>query len=375
MQNAVEITNWLISDGVTQDSPADLLQKISLILRSAGLPVDRSTLGAPILHPVAQSSYAFWDLESGSSQRWFIYTPELLESLKVSPIYPIYARGEATSIRLDRPTERTAYPVGEDLWTDGYTQYEAMPLRFSDGTYKVITLATKSQNGFSQSDISLVQDITPALALVFENLISRNSAKTLMETYVGKRAGLRVLDGEISRGDGSHIDAVIWFSDLRGFTSLAESRTESELITILNDYFERLTNTIENHSGEVLKFIGDAVLAIFPHNNNIKDAVRRAEAAALQVLDPDEGSRDYTFGVGLHSGSVFYGNVGGGNRLDFTVIGPSVNIASRISGLCGTLDRQLLASSEFVSSSARTWSSLGEQQLKGSNHALEIFSI
>lgn len=375
MQSAVEIANWLVVEGPKLNTPADLLHRFSMVLRNAGIPVDRSTLGAPILHPIAQSSYVFWDEESGPSQRWFIYTPELLQTLRASPIYPIYARGQATSIHLDHPTERGAYPVGEDLWIEGYTQYEAMPLQFSDGTYKVITLATKSPTGFSQSHISLVKEIAPALALVFENLISRNSAKTLMETYVGKRAGLRVLDGEISRGDGSHIDAVIWFSDIRGFTSLTESRTENELLTILNDYFERLTNTIEGHSGEVLKFIGDAVLAIFPYHDDLDDAVRRAEAAALQALNSNEEFCDYTFGIGLHSGSVFYGNVGGGNRLDFTVIGPSVNTASRISGLCGTLDRPLLASSEFVSSSTRTWKSLGAQHLRGIKQPMEIFSI
>lgn len=375
MQSAAEIIHWLIVEGPRQKGPADLLHAFSLILRDAGLCVDRSTLGAPVLHPIAQSSYVFWEVEEGPSQRWFVYTDELLETLKVSPIYPIYTRGEPSSLHFDRPSERAAFPIGDDLWAEGYVQYEALPLQFSDGTFKVLTLATKTPSGFGKKDMSLVNDCLPALALVFENLIARNTTLTLMETYVGKRAGLRVLDGEIARGDGSHIDAVIWFSDLRGFTSLTETRTEKELLAILNDHFERITDSIESHSGEVLKFIGDAVLAIFPHNTDLENAIKRAEAAAFKVLNSSEISNDCSFGIGLHSGSVFYGNVGGGNRLDFTVIGPSVNVASRISSLCGPLNRQLLASSEVASSSANAWTSLGIQHLKGVKHPLEVFTI
>lgn len=375
MQTAAEIINWLIVEGPKLERPANLLHAFSLVLRDAGLKVDRSTLGAPILHPIAQSSYVFWDIENGPKQRWFVYTNELLDALKASPIHPIYERGEPSSLHLDRPSERAAYPVGEDLWAEGFVQYEALPLQFSDGTFKVVTLATKAPSGFSEKDMSLVNDTLPALTLVFENLIARHTAKTLMETYVGKRAGLRVLDGEIARGDGSHIDAVIWFSDLRGFTSLAETRTENELLDILNDHFERVTDAIESHSGEVLKFIGDAVLAIFPHDIDLGDAIRRAESAAFQVQNSNKISDDYSFGIGLHLGSVFYGNVGGGNRLDFTVIGPSVNVASRISGLCGNLNRQILASSEVAQSSARTWTPLGAKHLKGIKEPLEVFTI
>lgn len=331
-------------------------------------------MGAPILHPVAKSSFVFWDLAEGTSQRWFAYTPDQLELLKASPIYRIYTRGEPSSLQLDRPEERGRYPIGDDLWAEGYFQYEAMPLRFSDGTYKVLTLATKSPDGFGSKDKALIEATLPALTLVFEGFVSRNTAKTLMETYVGKRAGLRVLDGEIARGDGSPIDAVIWFSDLRGFTSLAQSRDEGALLKLLNDYFEIQTDAIETHSGEVLKFIGDAVLAIFPYKNSVGDAVAQAEAAAFQALKDSGAQDDFSFGIGLHPGSVFYGNVGGGTRLDFTVIGTSVNLTSRIEGLCGELDRPLLASADFVEQSALKWNSLGHHRLKGVTNAVEVFS-
>lgn len=361
-------------EGLRQTSAAELLHNYCLKLRECGVHVDRSTLGAPILHPIAKSSFVFWDLLEGSSQRWFTYTQDQLELLRASPIYKIYTGGEPSSLRLDNPVDRNRYPIGHDLWGEGYIQYEAIPLKFSDETFKVLTLATKSPNGFARDGKSLIDATLPALTMVYEGLLARNTAKTLMETYVGKRAGLRVLDGEIARGDGSHINAVIWFSDLRGFTSLAQSRTESELLKLLNDYFEIQTDAIETHSGEVLKFIGDAVLAIFSHEEAVGDAVARAEAAAFQAIKESGTVFDHSFGIGLHTGSVFYGNIGGGNRLDFTVIGSSVNLANRIESLCGPLEHPLLVSADFAEQSVLNWVSQGHHKLKGVPNTVEVFS-
>jgi len=361
-------------EGPRLETPAALLDGFSRQLRATGIPVDRSTLGAPILHPIARSSFVFWDAEKGSEQRWFLYTPDQLELLKASPIHKIYTRGEATSLRFDRPEERSLFPIGEDLWAEGYTQYEALPLQFSDETYKVLTLATRAPDGFDDRQKSHITSLLPALTVVFEGHVARNTAKILMETYVGKRAGLRVLDGEIARGDGSHIDAVIWFSDLRGFTSLAQSRGEDALLHLLNDYFGTVTDAIEEQSGEVLKFIGDAVLAIFPYGNDVGEAVARAETAALRLTAAGVSQNAFSFGIALHPGTVFYGNIGGGNRLDFTVIGPSVNIASRIESLCSELGQSLLVSAEFVEGSSLTWRSMGAHSLKGVADPVEVFA-
>jgi len=369
-----DILAWLIREGPRLASPAVLLETYSRKLREAGLSVDRSTLGAPILHPVARSSFVFWDQETGPEQRWFIYSPEQLKLLEASPIQRIYTRGEATSLRLDQPEDRGRYPIGEDLWSEGHHQYEALPLEFSDGTFKVLTLATKSPQGFDAAQMALVRTTLPALTLVFEGHIARNTARTLMETYVGSRAGLRVLNGEIARGDGSPIEAVIWFSDLRGFTSLAQSRSESDLLQLLNGYFGAVTDAVEAQAGEVLKFIGDAVLAIFPFDGDIQAAASRAETAALQLLRGAALESGLSFGIALHPGRVFYGNIGGGTRLDFTVIGASVNLASRIEGLCATLDQPLLVSANFVGASSLNWQSVGAHDLKGVAEPVEVFA-
>lgn len=372
---ANEVVHWLVSEGPNRAAPSDLLAGYCSMLRAAGIPVDRSTLGAPLLHPIAQSSYVFWDIDNGARQRWFQWTPDALETMRASPIYPIYTGGTSSSVRLSNETERARYPIGGDLWEEGYVQYEALALRFSDGSYKALTMATKSAAGFSSSDRELVAETLPALALVFESFIARNTARTLMETYVGKRAGLRVLDGEIARGDGTRIDAVIWFSDLRGFTQLARTRSESEVLDLLNEYFGLLTGAIEHHGGEVLKFIGDAMLAVFAHEDDLPGAVTRAEAAAFDAMASHRTKHagSFRFGIALHPGTVFYGNIGGGTRLDFTVIGQAVNIASRIEGLCAALAQPLLVSAELAANSARKWRSLGMHELKGAGEPIQIF--
>ncbi|MEM9104311.1 MAG: adenylate/guanylate cyclase domain-containing protein [Pseudomonadota bacterium] len=372
--NPDETINWLMTQGPRCNGPAELLEGYCQYLRRAGVPVDRSTLGAPLLHPIAQSAYVFWDIETGAALRWFRWTPEAMETMRASPIHPIYSSGTASSLRLAQPEDRARYPIGDDLWGEGYRQYEALPLLFSDDTFKALTLATKSESGFDASNMATIKATMPALALVFEGFVARNAARTLMETYVGKRAGLRVLDGEIARGDGTHIDAVICFSDLRNFTTLAQSRDESALLDLLNDYFGRMTDAVEENEGEVLKFIGDAMLAVFPHDNDLAGAVARAETAATQVLKSETESKDYQFGLGLHPGSVFYGNIGGGTRLDFTVIGGAVNIASRIESLCAELGQPLLVSGDIVAHSGKEWTSVGSRQLKGVDQPMEIFA-
>jgi adenylate cyclase len=370
------VVDWLVAKGRRSGSPAALLDGYCRQVRNAGVPVDRATLGAPLLHPIAQSSYVFWSAETGATQRWFQWTPDALETMRASPIHPIYSQGRESRLDLTDPGDRARYPIGEDLWKEGFTAYDALALQFSDGSHKALTLATRAKDGFSAQHRALLQRTLPALALVFEGFVGANTARTLMETYVGKRAGLRVLNGEIARGDGSFIDAVIWFSDMRGFTELAQRQPEEVLLSTLNDYFGLVTDAIEQQQGEVLKFIGDAVLAIFAHDGDPAGAVGRAESAARLAVERYLQRADsvFDFGIGLHPGRVFYGNVGGGQRLDFTVIGEAVNLASRIESLTGPMKERILVSSDFARHSSGRWRSLGEQRLKGVNRAVEILA-
>lgn len=367
--------DWLTFEGPRSSSLADLIDGFCHQLRSAGLPIERASAGAPLLHPVAQSSYVSWDLQNGAQQRWFIWTPDRLQELQASPIHPVYTKGTDVRVDLTVPADRKRFPIGEELWQEGFTDYHAITLKFSDGSNKVFTAATRQPGGFSDTELNGLKSLLPLLTLVFEGFIARNTAQTLMETYVGKRAGLRVLDGQISRGDGAHIDAVIWFSDLRGFTSLSQQRSADETLELLNRYLMLVSEAIEANGGEILKYIGDAVLAIFPHGEDVSAAIAQAEAAAFSALSLHKDSNsDFEFGIALHTGSVFYGNIGGGTRLDFTVIGSAVNLASRIEQLCSQLGEPLLVSENFAQLSRRQWQSAGQHQLKGVDHPQAVFS-
>lgn len=370
-----KIRQWLTYDGPRCSSLADMIEGFCHKLRSAGIPIERASVGAPLLHPVAQSSFVGWDLENGARQRWFVWTPDNLQDLHASPIYPIYTKGEDVHVDLTVPADRKRFPIGEELWQEGFTHYHAITLKFSDDSNKVFTAATRQTGGFSDKELGKLRSLLPLMTLVLEGFIARNTAQTLMETYVGKRAGLRVLDGQISRGDGANIDAVIWFSDLRGFTRLAQQGSAAETLELLNQYLMLVSEVIEANGGEILKFIGDAVLAIFPHGDDVSAAIAQAEAAAFSALTlHEDGEGRFEFGIALHTGSVFYGNIGGGTRLDFTVIGSAVNMASRIEGLCSQLDEPLLVSEGFAKLSARQWQTTGQHKLKGVDQLQAVFA-
>jgi len=264
------------------------------------------------------------------------------------------------------------------------TDYVVLPVPFSDGTNKALSLATTRVGGFSDDEMALFEAMMPALAVNLEIQALRRMARTLLDTYVGRQAGGRVLAGQIRRGTGETINAVIWLSDLRGFTTLSESSPRDELIEMLNRYFGPMCDAVEASGGEVLKFIGDSVLAIFPIELDAAAACRRAlEAAhaagiaieAENLLRTASGAPQIDYGLALHVGDVMYGNIGGDARLDFTVIGPAVNLTSRIESMCKDLQRSPLLSAEFVRASGVRAELLGEFALKGVGARQPIYGV
>jgi len=250
-----------------------------------------------------------------------------------------------------------------------------IPLPFRDATNKAVTFATDKPGGFSDNEIAILKGIQHALSATIEARYLRHLARMLMDTYVGPVAGRRVLQGQIKRGSGETIRAAIWFSDLKSFTALSERLPGQMLIDTLNAYFDAITPAIKTEGGEVLKFIGDAVLAIFqPKDEDEEDAVDRALAAsqsAMERLKIENAARrqsespEIACGIALHFGDMIYGNVGGENRLDFTVIGPAVNLASRIEALTREDDRPVLVSAEFAALHGGAFEDLGIVDLKG----------
>jgi adenylate cyclase len=286
--------------------------------------------------------------------------------------------------RLDRLDADLAHPFLLYLAARGGTDYVAMPIGFSTGEKNILFIATDCTEGFSELDIAKFRVLAELLALPVEIFVAHRTALALLETYVGPRAGRRVLHGLIRRGDGESIDAAIWFSDLRDFTLLTESLPWKRLLEMLNAYFEFIEAAITAQGGEILHFIGDAILIVFPisakgdRGKACKAALEAARdalngIATVNMRRSRSGEPEIRFGVGLHVGEVVYGNMGTPERLNFTVMGAAVNRASRLQSLTKTLGRRVLTSVDFAACIDEPVESLGFHLMKGIEEPQEIF--
>jgi adenylate cyclase len=248
------------------------------------------------------------------------------------------------------------YPVLHDLRAEGVTDYFVAPLHFSGGEVHFSSWATRQPGGFTAAEIEAIETLIPPLARIAEIRAWYRVAGNLLTTYIGKNAGERVLAGHIRRGDTEAIHAAIWLSDMRGFTALADTLPPQQLVDLLNRYFDCQVPEIHERGGEVLKYMGDGLLAIFPIGAegefaSICAAALAAGRAARDNIAARNAAEDgvvLRFGLALHVGDVLFGNIGSGNRLDFTTIGPAVNLAARLEKLAGRLGRTILASEDFV---------------------------
>jgi adenylate cyclase len=244
----------------------------------------------------------------------------------------------------------------------------------------VVTCTTREPGGFTDAQIAGIEAVMTPLARVAEARALRRTASTLLDTYVGHDAGERILAGHIRRGDIEEIHAAIWLSDMRGFTALADSLPPRVMIDLLNRYFDCQVPVILDHGAEVLKFMGDGLLAIFAIDGNEGEVCRRALAAARQAQAniaalASSAMPGLRFGLALHIGDVLYGNIGSGNRLDFTCIGPAVNCAARIEKLTSQLGRAILASGEFARYCPSEFTTLGEFSLAGLSAPQPVFGL
>jgi adenylate cyclase len=377
------VIRWLMTEGLRSADPKAFLESFARCLAGAGVDVSRITTGVPILHPQLFSYSGLWERGRGVTERLYRADASQDAVLANSPIKSAYD-GAPFRAGLETAGAEAAFPILAELRRAGMTDYVVLPMPFSDGTNKALSLATSRVGGFSEDDLLLFTAMTPALAVNLEIQALRRMTRTLLDTYVGRQAGGRVLAGQIRRGMGETIRAVILLSDLREFTSLSESLPRDELIELLNQYFGPLCDAVEANGGEVLKFIGDALLAIFPFEGGAVSACRAAldaVRAAKAVVDQENeeraaGARSrIDYGLALHVGDVLYGNIGGATRLDFTVIGPAVNLTARIESMCKTVRRSPLLSAEFVAASGVEADLLGEFALKGVAASQPIYGL
>ncbi|HXO89835.1 MAG TPA: adenylate/guanylate cyclase domain-containing protein [Stellaceae bacterium] len=374
------VVEWLIDGARSAPQPQQVLTQLSERLVACGIPLWRVAVFVRTLHPNVMGRRFTWrpDTEVELTEAPF----ELLETeyFRDSPIARVYQTGVTIRRKLADPDCPEDFPVLADLRAEEVTDYLAAPLVFTDGAIHAVTCTTRQPGGFTDEEIAAIEAVITPLARVAEIRSLRRMASTLLDTYVGHDAGERILAGHIRRGDIEEIHAAIWLSDMRGFTALADGLPPRVLIDLLNRYFDCQVPVILDHGAEVLKFMGDGLLAIFAIAGDETEVCQRALAAARQVqINVAElaGSAmpGLRFGLALHIGDVLYGNIGSGNRLDFTCIGPAVNFAARLEKLTAQLRRAIVASEEFARHCPGEFAALGEFTLPGFSAVQSVFGL
>jgi adenylate cyclase len=376
---------WLTDGAKSAPQPQQVLAQLCERLIACGIPLWRVAVFVRTLHPNVMGRRFLWlpGDEVQTSEAPF----ELLESadFRESPIARVYQTGRTVRRRLADRDCAIDFPILTDLRAEGVTDYLALPLLFTDGAIHVVTCTTRQSGGFTDAQIAGIEVIIAPLARVAEIRMLRRMASILLDTYVGHSPGERILAGHIRRGDIEEIHAAIWLSDMRGFTTMADRIPPRQLIDLLNRYFDCQVPAILDHRAEVLKFMGDGLLAIFPiadENADAEEVCCRTLAAARQVrsnvaaLSKEIGIENVDalrFGLALHVGEVLYGNIGSGNRLDFTCIGPAVNLAARIEKLTGQLGRAILASEHFARHCPQDFRPIGQFSLAGFGSPQAVF--
>ncbi len=389
-------SEWLLADGAKIPTVKELIGQLSARLVDQGLPISRLLVLIRTLHPQVMGVRYEWRRDRGTVTEQHRPHEILRKSFYLdSPMSAIFdGDGQIIRRRLDTPDPQLDYPILRELLAAGATDYVAIPLTFTDGKVSALTIASDRQGGFSDQQLNQFYDILPTLSLLLEIHSTRRTARTLLETYLGKHTGNMVLDGMVKRGDGESIHAVIWFCDLRDSTHLAETLSLDSFLGILNDFFDCMAGAVLDHGGEVLRFIGDAALAIFPIGGTSKlleEACTPSEGACKRALDAARNARQridalnkrrqeagdppIRYGLALHVGDVMYGNIGVPQRLEFTVIGKAANEAARLEGMCKELGEPILISSAFPRCFPGEMRSLGTHSLKGVSEPQEIFAL
>ena len=390
-QTAAQVETWLLEDAVRVGTLLELYEMFVWRLVVAGLPLDRASLhvgtSAPATHRLClELEYRRRTDGRGQGRR----------GDTCDRCLPAHLRSRSCS----RPARRssstrwtglqTRFGLTADLIELGITQYIAFPLGGA-GYHNVATIATRQPGGFTTQQRDALERLLRLLALHVERHIAMRIASNVLDTYLGKLAGARVLEGSIKRGAGTRISAVIWASDLRGFTDLSDRLAPADMLALLNAYFEAVTGSVIAHGGEVLKFIGDGLLAVFPHDAEYgaENAAEAAVAAALaaeqavarlnnsppEALAAIDGWRPLRSGIALHEGDVFFGNIGAPERLDFTVIGRAVNGASRVESMTKQLGHTIVLTAPVADRLKARPKSLGRHALRGMAEPIEIFGL
>ncbi|MGE5145905.1 MAG: adenylate/guanylate cyclase domain-containing protein [Candidatus Eiseniibacteriota bacterium] len=388
------LAGWLAEAGLSGLTETALVAGFCERLVAAGIGLARGTVIVDTLHPVYEGRAINWRrsgeirmTEYGSSE-----TGPAAESWRRSPLNHLYSSPDSMMRRRITAESGAEFPVFADFAKEGMTDYVALVSRIDaegvignmDCIYS--SFLSDAPGGFGDEQVALIERLAPLFALAMKSISLARIAGTLVETYLGRDAGHRVLSGRIARGVADRIEAVLWFSDLRSFTRITDRAEPEQIIPFLNDYAEAVISAIHDAGGDVLKLMGDGTLAIFTAGDR-GEACRAAIAAARQTrlavaaLNERRAAADLPstdLYLGLHVGEVFYGNVGSQSRLDFTVVGPAVNEVSRIAAMCRSVDQPVLMSSAFVKALGiddKRFVSVGRFALRGVGQPQHLYTI
>jgi adenylate cyclase len=381
------LEGWIIDQGLRGSDIGSLLSGFSERLVAHGIPLARSYLAMPTVNPNFRVHTHAWTPATGT--RVEVVSHERNDgALEVSPIGYMLRNGmTGCHWRLDGP-DANAYSVFEDVRRLGGKDYLARLITFEQPTAPAlrgfaVAFSCGRDGGLRADEIATIDALMPALGLAAYRMTLFDLTVAMLDTYVGLSAGRRVLSGEIQRGLGATITAALLFADLRGFTTLADTAGAS-IIGRLDRHLEAMAEPVVEHGGEVLKFLGDGLLAVFPinHESSQEEAGAAAVRAAKAALARNEavnrslsGEPSLSLDIALHCGDVFYGNIGAANRLDFTVIGPAVNEASRMEAMCEPLGCSVVMSQTIADASPSPVRSLGRHTLRGLSEPRELFTL
>jgi adenylate cyclase len=390
-----EILHWLARAGLGATDEAEVLDGLCARLTAAGLPLWRVATGAELLHPLLDARGCRWLRGQGIVKEDYarVELEDREEEWLESPFHHLLHRANDGELRRRlygdyRPGE---FALLDRFRAEGSTDYLALAISAAGGMRRgdreglLCSFQTDRPGGFRDEEVALLRRVADLLALGFKSIIAVETAGTLAATYLGVDAGRRVMAGAIERGVAETVRAVLWYSDLEGFTRIADHAPADELIALLNDYAEAVVDSVHAHGGQVLKFIGDGILAMFPLADGTTPCSRALDAAQGAVAAAERLSAARTAAgrpatgmhVALHVGEVLYGNIGSRDRLDFTVVGPAVNEVARIEALCRSLEQQIIVSAAFARDAGAARArlvSLGRYALKGVRRPEELFT-
>lgn len=394
-ENIVAISNWIIDSALGGIDADRLVREFCEKLNGANIPVSRVHVACSFLHPMFRSFSVTWSKVRGVERNRFAHASERTDAWLHSPFKALLDnRQMEMRFRLHKKEGLNQFPILRELYDEGFTDYLTRTISFTSSLEKtwehmdgaLTSWTTDAPGGFSDSQLAALCRLIQRLGVGLKMYVREVTTHNVVSAYLGTHAGERVLSGQVQLGAGEVINAAIWFSDMRGSTALADQMPARDFLARLNRYFDCTAGAVLDHGGEVLRFIGDGVLAIFPiaGPGGAERATRMAVAAARDALARAEkantepraaGEPPISFGLGLHVGDVLYGNIGVPERLEFSVVGHTANEVARLQDLTKALERPVLASNAFSSLVQTEWEPMGSHQLRGVSEPQQIYAL